>query len=742
MELFNWSWGEVIFEHALPTWAIALAVGLTLLVTIGAFLRYLPISVANLVLFILRAAFLLLLGWCMLLPIMRRTLTEYIKPHFLVVLDTSASMTMKPVGGAISNRWQVAQGVLAQPWPKRLMADCTVDLFTLDAEPGAVTPIGQYAQFSPKGQASHLRAGLRKIFDRYKGQNVAGLLFLSDGLDTREIHEDWVLGPWPCPVYTVRLEPPDIWEAEVDVRIDSVDTPRRAIVGWETKLTAVLSGQGVKGETFAVQLLEDGALVEEIPTELPPDGGTREVSFRLKHPVVGNFTYTVNIPPLKKETRTNDNAYAVSVQVVDAKNRLLYVENVPRWESKYLIRELRANKNISPLAFVRGPNKLFLTFGERGSMNLDLTEEQLNQYKILIVGDLDAEVLGAARAGALLKWVEVGGSMVLLGGPGAWGENGFAATALKKMLPVQRPWESPPREGTFAAAVTPDGSAHPIFTAGTNDWKTMPPVLSLFTGARLSAGATTLVEAQTPQGAQPVIVVQKYGQGKVAAILTDSLWRWQLNPGEIQPYAKFWAQLIDWLLPTEVELEKFELDLFSDTDQLFMGEAIALKARLSAGEIAVPANTRPVCEVRGPGERRIPLDMTRQTVAGGAAKNYHLYAVEFTPGLAGLHKAVATIEINGQRVDSAPYTFFIKGFTPETNPRPFNAELLKRMAEIGKGKFLEPAQVNEELSALRFKKREEQRLEFRSLWQNWVIVACLMLLLAVEWTIRKLRNMA
>ena len=742
MEFFNWSLGELVFEHALPTWAIVSAVAFAVLFTLFTIVRYLPISIGNIILFAIRMLFLLLLGWCMLLPILRRNLTELIKPHFLVLLDTSSSMTMEPVSSAISNRWQVAQGILIQPWVKKLSVDCVVDLFTIDVEPSSAMPMSQFDQAKPQGQSSHLRAGLRKILDRYKGQNVAGMLFLSDGLDTREIHDDWAQGPWPCPIYTVRLEPPDVWEADVDVRIDSVDTPRRAIVGWETKLTVLLSGQGLKGEPFTVQLLEDGVLIEEIPTELPPEGGTRELGFHLKHPVVGNFTYTVTIPPLKKEVNTNDNTYAVTVQVVDAKNRLLYVESVPRWESKYLIRALRTNKNIAPLAFVRGPNNKFLTYGERGTMTLELSEDQLSQYKIIIMGDLDAEVLGEARSGVLLKWVENGGSMVMLGGPAAWGSAGFAATSIKKMLPFQRPWDSPPREGTFAVSVTAEGSAHPIFTAGTNNWKNIPPILSLFTGAHLSAGATTLVEAQSPQGAQPLVVVQKYGQGKVAAILTDSLWRWQLNPGEHQPYGRFWGQMIDWLLPVEVELDKYELDLFSDSDQLFMGESISLKARLSTGDTPAPANTKVVCEMYGPGDRRIPLTMTRQTATGGTAKNYMLYAVEFTPEIAGMFKAVANVDIDGRRIVSGPYSFFIKGFTPETNPRPFNAELLKRLAETGKGKFLEPPQVNDELIALRFENRAEQRLEFLSLWQHWAIVTCLMLLLAIEWVTRKMRNMA
>ena len=86
-------------------------------------------------------------------------------------------------------------------------------------------------------------------------------------------------------------------------------------------------------------------------------------------------------------------------------------------------------------------------------------------------------------------------------------------------------------------ALTGEGRAHPIFTTeNAAAWNKIPPILSLFTGGTLSPGATTLITAETPGGRQPVLVIQKYGQGKVAAILTDSLWRWQLAPGKINYY--------------------------------------------------------------------------------------------------------------------------------------------------------------------------------------------------------------
>ena len=72
---------------------------------------------------------------------------------------------------------------------------------------------------------------------------------LSDGLDTREDNDDWAAEHRPYPIYTVRLEPPNIWKVEPDLHVDALNTPRRVVVGWDTELKANISGQGTRGRT-------------------------------------------------------------------------------------------------------------------------------------------------------------------------------------------------------------------------------------------------------------------------------------------------------------------------------------------------------------------------------------------------------------------------------------------------------------------------------------------------------------
>ncbi|MBI2441573.1 MAG: hypothetical protein HYV35_09395 [Lentisphaerae bacterium] len=739
--------GELIVEHTLPLALIVAALALGAGIGLFSFWRYLPHNLGMLLLAFIRMLIIVLLGWCLLLPALKRVLTELRKPRFIVVLDQSASMSLRPPGITMKSRWETAQDVLKQPWVKTLGNSCELDFIALSGEVGPRQSLAEAQGLNPDGKSTLLGQSLGKLFERYRGQPVAGVLLLSDGLDTREASDEWAAETRPYPVYTVRLEPPDIWKVEPDLRVEVPDTPRRVIVLWDTELKVGIAGQGTRGRPVDVELYVSAAggenkLINTAPVEIPDGGGRRELAFRLAHPDTGNFTYTVRVPAIAGESHTNDNAASVTVQVIDTKNRLLYLEGVPRWESKYLIRVLNGLKEITPACFIRGPGGRFLSYGAAAAAVPDLNEQQLLNVKMVVLGDLDQAELGSQRAETLITFVANGGSLVVLGGAKAWGAQGLMSGPLAKIMPIKTTEPLTIEEQEFHLTLTGEGRAHPVFT--TDDqaiWDKVPPVLSLFTGGALRPGATSLLNTETQRGRQPVLVIQQYGQGKVAAVLTDSLWRWQLAPGNINYYQRLWSQLLLWLSPTEADMQAYQLELAADQDKLFPGEAIDLKARLAAPPEAVK-DAVVTCEVQEPDGRAISFRMTRQDITTTAGKKYPGYLVSVSPQKAGVHNAVATCEIGGQKLTSAPFPFFVQPFTPETVPRAANSAVLQSLAKASQGRFCEVEEISQILAAVTVPAAKEEHVGYLSLWNNIPVLACILGLLSLEWLLRKLRNMA
>lgn len=732
----------LILEHTIPTMMICIGISIAILVAGFSAWRYLKINIANIIIMCVRLLFLALLTWCMLQPSLKQSVTHLLKPRFIVAIDSSKSMLLGPPVEGATNRWTEAKLALDQPWKSVVAAECDIDAYYFAGDLGSRIDLATVDNVEVNGSATLIRDSLRKLTDRYKGQNVTGLLLLTDGIDTREADDSWANEKWPIPIYSVRLEPKAAWEIEPDVRIDTVNTPRRTTVGWNTELKAVISGQGTKGQALNVQLYKNGTLLSEAPTQLPDGGGAKEVSFPLQNPDIGIYNYRVFVPALEKESHTNDNEYIVNVQVVDTKNRLLYVEGPPRWEAKYLTHVLKALKQVTPLCFVRGAKGKFLvTAGVQGSMTADMTDSQLSFFKIVILGNLNAEELGEQRALSLIKFVDDGGSLVILGGSRAWGATGISTTPLRKILPVKSFGSM--IEGRYPVALTTEGKSHPAFAGDPRFWEDVPPVLSIFPDATLSAGAESLVTASAEKGATPMIVAQRYGQGKVVAIFTDSLWRWQLDPraNEAQQYQRFWEQLMVWLSPSEKEGPTQKLDIFADKDQMFLGEQIEISTRFSDGKGGSVATDEVKCEIVTPDKRTIPFSMIKQQVIA-SGKSFPGFAVKYTAEAPGIYQAVSATELEGKKITSDPISFFVKAFTPESVPRPENVEVLKAIAQNSGGKFFETVKdLNEAISSLNFSRREEETVKYSSLWQNFIIISCLIALLTIEWSLRKWRNM-
>ncbi len=459
------------------------------------------------------------------------------------------------------------------------------------------------------------------------------------------------------------------------------------------------------------------------------------MKFQLDHPVIGTFTYKVKIPPLPKQPSNSKNEFSVAVDVTDTKNRVLYVEGVPRFEFKFLKRALERSKEVTPIILLQGPDGKLMSVGHAGSVNLTMAHDQLAQFKIAILGNMDGETLGEERARSLVKFVDEGGSLILLGGDDGWSARGFAATPLKELLPIQRDWSVPAQEGKFSGILTKDGAAHPALQSLVKKWSKAMPILSIYPGSKPTAGATTVMSADN----EPLIVTQRFGQGKVAAILSNSLWRWQLEPGQHDEYLSFWDGLIQWLMPQASQVDQFSLDLSADVEQLFLGDTLNLTARAGGSKASTSANIPVTVTVQTPDGRKVPYPMQPSANAGQAGP---VYSASCTADASGMCTAVASATVDGRSIESPPFSFYVKPFTPETSPRPQAVEILRQLAKASGGQFCEQDQLDQVLSALDVKTSQEERVNYNSLWNTPFILGGLMLLLSVDWILRKRRNMA
>lgn len=725
---------SIVLEHAAPTLLLALAGAAALVLVLRTRGAFVAGGRPGRSVTTLRLAFLGVLLAAMLLPSVRRSVEDDTGRLFLVVEDNSASMRPSAENPAGAARAERVKRVLTSPALRRLAERMRVEVVALGTPPGPPRPLrGAVADPGPPADDTPLAEGLRAALTRRReGPPVAALL-LSDGLDTREPDSAWAAGPWPCPVHTLRFEEP-AGEAAPYVRVIAVATPRRALRGSETRVSAALTGRA-KGPV-TVRLWRGDTVRESQPVTLPEGGGRREVSFLLPHPTAGTETWAVEAEPIPGERDRRDNRLDFTVETAEGGGRVTYVEAAPRWESKHLVRELQDMGDIRLLALVRGADGRFIAAGEPPSGEDPLGASALRSTRIVILGDLDAATLGAARAAALARFAENGGGLILLGGPAAWGPDGFAKTALAPLLPGGAQAGLLPLSGDFGVRWTAEGLAHPAFAGEAGRMPKPPPLLSVFSGVKPDAASVTLAIAETPAGARPVACARRYGRGSVVAVYTDSLWRWKLRPDEAHTYSRFWRRIVEWMLPESARAAGRTVRLEAPADPVFAGRPAELRVALDSPDGAPPAVRAATLRVTGPDGATSEKPLGGESDASGWRAS-----VEFVPAMPGDYRLTASAETAGGALVSREVLLQARAFTAETDPVPADDALLRTISEASGGTHASERDLPATLDAVDAGVAKSRRLEHTALWRHPLVLGALLATLVGEWLLRRRKRM-
>jgi len=141
------------------------------------------------------------------------------------------------------------------------------------------------------------------------------------------------------------------------------------------------------------------------------------------------------------------------------------------------------------------------------------TPEEMVRYDAVVLINVSATPFEGPRGELLRDFVHAGGGLVVLGGFYAYGGGGYAQSALHDLLPVEcaGPFDVKRLDSPAPLAL---GAELPGLTADFN--ADLGAVMWLH-ALRPKPGAQTALNARTPGGPQPFLVVGAHGQGRVAA---------------------------------------------------------------------------------------------------------------------------------------------------------------------------------------------------------------------------------
>lgn len=684
---------------------------------------------------------LLALVFMLIQPQKRFDEVTILKPQLAVLIDNSESMT-DPADDGQPLRTARVREWLASPALAKARQSFDVRLFSFDGRLNELSSSTPDLQF--KGGVTNLVGAVNQVQERFRGQPLARVLLLSDGIDTTGTAKTATIGTG-APVDTFELEKEFTAKAKGQrVSIASCDYPARVVVGWDQEIRVGLMASGMSGQTITVQLWRDGLKEKEEAVAFNEDEQTRPVVFPLAPMRPGMMQYEVRVisPAADKEAQ----AYPFLVEALAPGKRILYIENSLGFDFKFLRRAVVSDRNLQLSAFVRWADGRIVSMGERGAAGeakLDFTAQGLGKYSVVMLGDLAPSALTPEQYEALREFVNRGGGLVLIGGPNLLASPDLSRTALGELSPVKLPAEY--REVNVPVRITDAGLRHPVFGPLFANVKDFPPLLSANVGHGLGPTAEVLIEGNVNGKTIPIIAAQRYGQGRVVDVMTNTVWRWRLAARtwsqEKSPYDTFWTQLMDWLIPKEQEKSGgSRIDLFTERPNYLLGERPELRAIVRLSDFSVlPPSTLPV-EVKTPDGKTFKYSLRAAKLPGPSGREIDGYRAEVEPNVPGVFSVTSSL-ILGQTKLEGDTRFVVTKPVTEMTGKPIDRAFLRHVSEATGGRFYTLAEAGGWLNNIHYPQQQFTRLQLADWWNHPLVLLLFVGCLAADWIARKLWNL-
>jgi len=742
---FDYPWGPAL------TWLVVFAVLAVLGVSFWSIRKEIRsgwgMSVIGLRLLALGIVLFLLLQ-----PQTKRVISTVLQSSTGVLLDTSKSMSITDAGKT-RTRLEIARSILG-PKGNDLIAKLhkkgKVRLFQFSTLLEDL-PAKELAGIDKAtGDSTALGSAIADSVDRFGAEELTSLVVLTDGRDNAGRPASEVAKSLSVPVFVVGVgevsaEPEG---EQKDYAVDNVMADKRVMVNHKTDVQVSISGMGFPNRQVPIELVLNGKVIAKAIKPLGPKRPKAETILAYTPTIPGKYKYAVRIPVEEDELDEQNNERTFTVRVIDPVNRVLYLEVSPRWEYKFLNRVLNANRNIDLLSYVRMTARMLLIQGGLKSAPgaaAPLDEGRLEEFKVVIIGDVGRKFFTDGQVARLAQFVENGGSLVLLGGKNSFGASGFSNTPLGGVLPIAASVMDRYVEVKHAVTTTPEGAAHPIFQRIQLDWSLAPALNTLITTGSLKAGATAMLT--TADERSPVVVVQRYGQGKSVVVLTDSTWRWKLGQTRtklpIDLHQLFWNSLVEWLLPEETETKRPNaVELITDKDEYELNQQVRLIVTVTDADGNLDKNAAVRCEVQTPDDKSLTLEARLGDISAYSASSGEGYVTNFTPHKSGKYAITAVGETGGEEVGREELSIIVGDPALEFRNPDINEELLREIAARSGGKYYRPERAATLLDDIVWQEKIVEKTEREEVWNEWWVLIVFVILMASEWIVRKNRQLA
>ena len=783
--------GSITFPENFWTWLSFGVLAVLFLALIWTYRRATAIRPGNKAAFILKLLGILILMFCLIEPLWSGKRAKPGANIFAVIADNSSGMNVLDKG-TDKTRSEILRNVLDandSKWMDALAGNFQVRRYIFDSRLKRTT---DFSDMAFDGRASSIGMTLRTIANRYSNRPLAGIILLTDGNATDMTDQPYDLSDAP-PVYPVVIGSS---KPQKDISLSNVAVSQTSFEDAPVTIKAEVDTSGYAGKTIAVDLVDNsGKLVEHKTENIGRDEQKKVVDFKLKPEENGVLFYSIDVKEQSdsdSSTKAQTTSEATLVNnkqtfVVDRGGgpyRILYVTGRPNWEYKFLRRAVADDEQIDLVALIRvakrepkfnwighageDTNPLYRGFGNQSDENAEQydqpvlirlnttdqeelrdgfpsSEEDLFAYHAIILDDVESEFFTTPQMSLIRKFVsERGGGFMMLGGKESFQNGDFLNTAIAQILPVYLDkLPDSPTSGQMYIDLSKEGWLQPWARLRDNELderrrlSEMPAFKVLNRLPSIKPGASVVAYiANEYQQQFPAVIVERFGNGRSAALTIGDVWRWGMKDSDKPTdMDKFWRQTVRWLVADVPERIKVQATDESD----LANQPVELQVSIRDKDFEPMDNVSVSIEINDP--------QSDQTILKGepVLNETGIFKATYIPRSNGGYLARAIVkDADGNDIGNAETGWATELDAMEFKSIKTNRPLLEKIAQQTGGRVIEVDDLNSFVRSLPRKEAPVTETWTRPLWDlPWISQAIFLLVLLCfigEWALRRWRG--
>jgi hypothetical protein len=373
---------------------------------------------------------------------------------------------------------------------------------------------------------------------------VAGAFMITDGR-VHDIPANAAALGFTAPVHALVTGRKD----ERDRRIAISAAPRFGIVGQTQTITYRLDDQGVSGDRAKIVVRRDGEVINE-RTLL--SGQTANIDIDIKH--AGPNIVEIEASPLQNELTLVNNRAVVAIDGVRDKLRVLLVSGEPHAGERTWRNLLKSDASVDLIHFtiLRPPekqdgtpiNELSLIAFPTRELFTPKPQGKLDDFNLIIFDRYARQgVLPIPYFDNIARYVRAGGAVLVAAGPDYASTTSIWRTPLDSVLPAEPVGVT---EKPFYAHLSDTGKRHPV-TRGLEGSASEPPRWARFFRTVETRNASS-PPVMTGADGKPLLLLSRYGEGRVALLLSDHIWLWARGYEGGGPHLDLLRRMTHWLV--------------------------------------------------------------------------------------------------------------------------------------------------------------------------------------------------